>query len=69
MNVADGPVKARHVLGLAAAAVAVVLGLNLLSIMVPPVGRTLGLAPLVIVVLIVVTAAVLLGALRGAGKR
>ena len=69
MNVAGGPVGARHVLGLAAAAVAVVLGLNLLSILVPPVGSVLGLAPLVIVVLIVVTAAVLLGALRGARKR
>ncbi len=54
--------------GLAAAAVAVVLGLNLLSILVPPVGAVLGLAPLVIVVLVVVTLAVLLGALRGAGK-
>ena len=69
MNVAGRPVGARQVLGLAAAAVAVVLGLNLPSILVPPVGRALGLAPLVIVVLIVVTAAVLLGALRGAGKR
>ncbi len=63
------PVGPRQVLALAAAAVAVVLGLNLLSILVPPVGSALGLAPLIIVVLVVATAAVLLSALRGAGKR
>jgi hypothetical protein len=64
----DRPVGARQVLGLAGAAVAVVLGLNVVSVLVPPVGAALGLAPLIIVVLVVVTLAVLLGALRGAGK-
>lgn len=52
----------------AGAAVAVVLGLNLLSILVPPVAAALGLVPLVIVVLVVVTLAILIGTLRGAGK-
>jgi hypothetical protein len=68
MTVADRPVGAREVLGLAAAAVAFVLGLNLISILVPPVGAALGLGPLVIVVLVVGTLAVMLGALRRAGK-
>lgn len=59
-----GPVRDRHVLLVAAAVVALVLGLLLLSAIVPPLGDALALAPVLIVALVLVTAAVLVRALR-----
>ncbi len=67
----DGPtnrrqVRDRHVVLVAAAVVAVVLGLQLLSAVVPAVGDFLGLAPVLIGALIVITLVVLARALRPA---
>lgn len=53
------PVRDRHVLLVAAAVVALVLGLLLLSAAVTPLGDALALAPVLIVALIVVTVVVL----------
>jgi len=57
-------IRDRHVVLVAAALVAVVLGLQLLSTFVPAVGDFLGLAPVLIGALIVVTLVVLARALR-----
>ena len=58
------PIGGRQVVLVAAAVVAVVLGAQLVSLLVPAVGEVLGLWPLLIVVLVVVTALVLAGTLR-----
>jgi hypothetical protein len=58
------PAGGRQVVLVAAAAVAVVLGAQLVSLLVPAVGEVLGLWPLLIVVLVLVTAFVLVQALR-----
>jgi Ca2+/H+ antiporter len=57
-------VRDRQVVLLAAVVVVVVLGLQLLSTFVPAVGDVLGLAPVLIGALIVVTLVVLARALR-----
>jgi hypothetical protein len=57
-------VTARHVVVLAAAAVAFVLGLQVLSAIVTPLDDALGYVPLVIVGLVAVTLLVLYRALR-----
>jgi hypothetical protein len=62
--VAPGGIRDRQVVMLAAAVVAVVLGLQLLSTFVPAIGDALGLAPVLIGALIVVTLLVLARALR-----
>jgi hypothetical protein len=62
--VSERSVGAGHVVLAAALVVAVVLGLQLLSALVPGVDDALGLAPLLIVALIAVTTIVLLRALR-----
>lgn len=54
----------RHVVLAAAAVVVLVLGLQLVSLLVPAVGEALGLAPLLILALVVVTGVVLVRALR-----
>ena len=61
---APAPIRDRHVVLLAAAVVAIVLGLQVLSSLVPAVGNFLGLAPVLIGGLIVVTLVVLARALR-----
>jgi polyferredoxin len=62
---ADAPrVRDRQVVLVAAAVVAVVLGLQLLSAFVPAIGDVLGLAPVLIGALIVITLVVLVRALR-----
>lgn len=58
------PIGARHVLLVASAIVVLVLGLQVVSLLVPGVGDAVGLAPLLIVALVVVTALVLARALR-----
>jgi protein-S-isoprenylcysteine O-methyltransferase Ste14 len=58
------PIGAWHVVLVAAVVVAVVLGLQLVSLVVPEVGRAVGVMPLLIVALVLVTAVVLLGAVR-----
>lgn len=58
------PVGWRRVVAAAAAIVAVVLGLQLLGALVPDVGAALGAWPTMIVALVVVTALVLVTALR-----
>ncbi|CAN5166056.1 hypothetical protein BH24CHL7_BH24CHL7_07780 [soil metagenome] len=60
----DRPVRDRHVVLAATAVVVVVLGLLALSVYVPVVGEALSAAPLLIVALIVITAVVLVRALR-----
>lgn len=60
-----GPVRDRYVLVVAAAVVALVLGLLLLSAVVRPLGDALALAPVLIGVLVVVTVVVLVRAIRG----
>jgi hypothetical protein len=62
------PIGAREVLLVAAAAVAVVLGAQVVSLLVPAVGEVLGVWPLIVVVLVVVTAAVLVRALRPSSR-
>lgn len=57
-------IRDRHVVMVAAVMVAVVLGLQVLSSLVPAVGDFLGLAPVLIGALIVVTLIVLARALR-----
>jgi hypothetical protein len=57
-------IRDRQVVLLAAGVVAAVLGLNVLSVMVPAVGDALGFAPLLIGVLVVATLIVLARALR-----
>jgi hypothetical protein len=59
-----GGIRDRHVVLLAAAVVAVVLGLQVLSSLVPAVGDFLGLAPVLIGALVLVTLVVLVRALR-----
>jgi hypothetical protein len=57
-------IRDRHVLLLATAIVAAVLGLQALSIFVPAIGEVVGLAPVLIGALIIVTVVVLGRALR-----
>lgn len=59
-----GGIRDRHVVLVASAVVAIVLGLRLLSTFVPAVGDFLGLAPVLIGALIVATLIVLARALR-----
>jgi hypothetical protein len=54
----------RYVVLAAAAVVGVVLALQVLSTFVPAVGDFIGLGPVIIVVLVIVTLVVLAGALR-----
>ena len=61
---ARGGIRDRHVVLVAGAVVAIVLGLQLLSTFVPAVGDLLGLAPVLIGALVVVTLVVLARALR-----
>ena len=61
---ARGGIRDRHVVLVASAVVAMVLGLQLLSTFVPAVGDFLGLAPVLIGALVVVTLVVLARALR-----
>ena len=58
------PVRDRYVLLVAAAVVALVLGMLLLSAVVRPLGDALALAPVLIVALVVVTVVVLVRAIR-----
>jgi hypothetical protein len=58
------PAGGRQVLLLGVVIVAVVLGLQLVSLLVPAVGEVFGVAPLLIGVLVLGTALVLAGALR-----
>lgn len=60
----ERPVRDRHVVLVAAAIVAVVLGLLTLSAVVPAFGEAISVAPLLIVALVVVTGVVLFRALR-----
>jgi hypothetical protein len=62
-------VGARQVVLLAAAAVAVVLGLQLISWFVQPLDDALGYVPLVIVALVVVTVFILYRVLRPGARR
>ena len=62
------PIGARQVVLAAAAVVALVLGLQALSLFVPGVGDALRLAPLLIVALVVVTGVVLWRALLRRGQ-
>jgi heme A synthase len=57
-------IRDRHVVLLATAIVALVLGLRLIGELVPGVDEVLGVAPLLIVALILVTVVVLVRALR-----
>jgi hypothetical protein len=57
-------IGARHVALAASAVVVLVLGLQLVSLLVPEVGAAVGVMPLLIVALVVVTAVVLARALR-----
>jgi polyferredoxin len=58
------PARDRQVVLLAAAIVAVILGLQLVSALVPAVGDVLGLAPVIIGALVLVTLVVLVRAVR-----
>jgi hypothetical protein len=60
----ERPVRDRHVVLVAAAVVALVLGLLALSVWVPAVGDALSSAPLLIAALVGVTVVVLVRALR-----
>lgn len=57
-------VRDRQVLLIAAVVVVAVVGLNVVSVLVPPVGQVLGLAPVLIGALMIVTIVVLARALR-----
>ena len=59
-----GGVGARHVVAVAGIIVAAVLGLQLGSLLVPALGEVLGVAPLLIGLLVIVTALVLAGTMR-----
>ena len=61
-------VRDRRILGIAALIVVVVLAVSLLSVLVPPLGDAIRSLPLVVILLIVVTVAVLIPAIRGARK-
>lgn len=63
----ERPVRDRHVVLVAAAVVALVLGLLALSVWVPTVGDVLSSAPLLIAALVAVTTVVLIRALRPRG--
>lgn len=63
------PVRDRQVLAAAAVIVAVVLGLQLLGILVPPIGDLLGVAPVMVGVLVAVTLVVLVRSVRSGARR
>lgn len=60
----ERPVRDRHVVLVAAAVVAIVLGLLTLSVLVPAFGEAISVAPLLIIALVVITGVILIRALR-----
>ena len=61
-------VRDRHVVFAAAAAAAVVLGVELAGVLYPPLDRLLALAPTVVIVLVVVTVVILFRSIRSGGR-
>ncbi|MGH3075393.1 MAG: hypothetical protein ACRDQC_10715 [Gaiellales bacterium] len=61
-------VRDRRILGIAGLIVVVVLAVSLLSVLIPPLGDAIRSLPVVVLLLVVVTVAVLIPAIRGARK-